>query len=205
MTQPWHLEPVTRENSALLLIDHQVGTNFVSGAQSDLALRNAVRGLARAAKNFNIPTVITDSYPEGPNGPTMSWITDLFPDAPLIHRPGPIDSFGDPAFVEAVEALGRRKLVMTGVTAEVCAAFPARSALARGYEVYVAYDAAGAHDEWTMHATMHRMTQMGAVVLPWFAVAADWQQDWRLDGGEGLAEIFSEHLVFYEYLRQPRA
>jgi len=80
--------PLTPENSALLLIDHQVGTNFVYGAQTDLEFRNAVRALAKWAKNYDIPTVITDSFPQGPNGYTMSWIASQFPDNEVIHRQG---------------------------------------------------------------------------------------------------------------------
>jgi nicotinamidase-related amidase len=119
-----YLEELTQENSALLLIDHQVGTNFVSGAQTDLEFRNAVRAIAKSAKNYNIPTLITDSFPQGPNGYTMKWLTDLFPDHKVYHRDGGIDAFSYAPFAEAVAALGRKKLVLTGVTAEVCAIFP---------------------------------------------------------------------------------
>lgn len=126
------LDELTPDNSALLLIDHQVGTNFVSGAQTDLEFRNAVRALAKSAKNYNIPTLITDSFPQGPNGYTMQWLTELFPGQEVYHRQGQIDSFLYPPFAEAVAALGRKKLVMTGVTGEVCAVFPIRSALRLG-------------------------------------------------------------------------
>ena len=69
------LEELTLENSALLLIDHQVGTNFVNGAQTDLEFRNVVRALAKSAKNFCIPALITDSVAQSPNGHAMNWIT----------------------------------------------------------------------------------------------------------------------------------
>ena len=196
------LEELTVENSALLLIDHQVGTNFVNGAQTDLEFRNAVRALARSAKNYNIPTLITDSVPQGPNGHTMKWITDLFPDHKVYHRDGVIDAFGYKPFADAVAALGRKKLVITGVTGEVCGIFPARSALKLGYEVFYAYDAAGAVDKMSMIATMLRMQQMGVVVSPWYGIAADWQKNWTLPGADGLGEIFTEHLVHYEYVGQ---
>ncbi len=76
------------------------------------------------------------------------------------------------------------------------------SALALGHEVYYCYDGAGAVDKMSMMATMPRETQMGAVVLPWYAVAVDWQKNWTLPGGQGLGEIFAEHLVHYEYVAQ---
>ncbi len=196
------LEELTIDNSALLLIDHQVGTNFVNGAESDLVFRNAVRALAKSAKNFGIPTLITDSVPDGPNGHTMNWITQLFPDHKVYHRDGVIDAMAYQPFADAVAALGRKKLVMTGVTGEVCGVFPARTALRLGYDVVYAYDAAGAVDKTSMHATMLRMQQMGAIVSPWYAIAADWQKNWTLPGGNGLGEIFAEHLVHYEYVAQ---
>jgi hypothetical protein len=83
------------------VIDHQVGTNFVNGAQTDLEFRNAVRALAKSAKNYNIPTLITDSVPQGPNGHTMNWITELFPDHKVYHRDGVIDAFGYMPFADA--------------------------------------------------------------------------------------------------------
>ena len=202
MTTNPFLEELTLENSALLLIDHQVGTNFVNGAQTDLEFRNAVRALAKSAKNFNIPTLITDSVAQGPNGHTMNWITQLFPDHKVYHRDGAIDAFGYKPFADAVAALGRKKLIITGVTGEVCGIFPARSALRLGYDVVYAYDAAGAVDKLSMIATMLRMQQMGVIVAPWYAIAADWQKNWTLAGGAGLGEIFSEHLVHYEYVAQ---
>ena len=196
------LEELTIGNSALLLIDHQVGTNFVSGAQTNLEFRNAVRALAKSAKNFNIPTLITDSFPQGPNGYTMNWLTNLFPDHKVYHRDGVIDAFGYKPFADAVEALGRKKLILTGVTAEVCAVFPVRTAIKLGYEVILCYDAAGAVDKMSMLATIIRVQQMGAIVAPWYAIAADWQKNWTLPGGTGLGEIFAEHLVHYEYVAQ---
>lgn len=75
-------------------------------------------------------------------------------------------------------ALGRKKLIITGVAGEVSGVFPARSALGLGYDVVYAYDAAGAVDKLTMIATMLRMQQMGVIVAPWYVTAADWLKDW---------------------------
>ena len=202
MTVNSFLEEITLENSALLLIDHQVGTKFVNGTQTDLEFRNAVRALAKSAKNFNIPTLITDSVQQGHNGNTMTWITQLFPDHEVFHRDGAIDAFAYKPFADAVAALGRKKLIITGVTGEVCGIFPARSALRLGYDVVYAYDAAGAVDKLSMIATMLRMQQMGAIVAPWYAIAADWQKNWTLTGGAGLDEILLEHLVNHECIAE---
>ena len=182
------IEQTTLDNSALLLIDHQVDTNFINGAQTDLELRNAIRALIKSAKNYNIPTLITESVPRDSNGNTTNWITQLYPDHEVYHRDGAIDAFAYEPFADAVAALGRKKLIITGGTGEVFGIFPGRSALRLGYDVVYAYDAAGAVDKLSMIATMLRMQQMGVIVTPWHAIAADWQKDWSRSGGVGLGK-----------------
>ena len=118
------LDPLTADNAAMLLIDHQTGTML--GVQ-DIKLsdfRSNVLGLAKTAKVHNLPTVITASYAEGPNGPLMPELLAMFPDVKPVYRPGPINAWDDPNFVSAVEATGRKKLIMAGVTTDVCLIFP---------------------------------------------------------------------------------
>jgi nicotinamidase-related amidase len=81
--------------------------------------------------------------PEGFAGPILPELVELLPDAPLIHRDGPINAWDDPAFVKAVETAGRRKLVIAGCTTDICLMFPALSALRAGYDVYGVIDASG--------------------------------------------------------------
>jgi nicotinamidase-related amidase len=196
-----HLEKLTADNAAMLLIDHQTGTML--GVQ-DIRLdqfRSNVLALAKTAKVHGLPTVLTASYAEGPNGPLMPELLAMFPDAPTIYRPGPIDAFDDPAFAEAVAATGRRKLIMAGVTTDVCLYFPVMSALALGYEVWAVYDASGCWDTISELTSCMRLTQAGAVVCNWAVVCAMLQADWRRSetAGETLA-IFGEHLPFYAML-----
>jgi hypothetical protein len=79
------------------------------------------------------------------------------------------------------------------------------SAIKLGYDVILCYDAAGAVDKMAMIATMLRAQQMGAIIAPWYAIAADWQKNWTKEGGQGLGDIFTEHLVHYEYVAQAQA
>jgi nicotinamidase-related amidase len=90
--------------------------------------RPNVLGLAKTAKVHKLPTVLTASYAEGPNVPLMPKLLEMFPDVQPAYRPGPINARDDPNFVRAVEATGRRTLVMAGVTTDVCLMFPALSA-----------------------------------------------------------------------------
>ncbi|MDX2188207.1 MAG: isochorismatase family protein [Opitutaceae bacterium] len=200
------LEKLTPENCAMLLIDHQTGTML--GVQ-DIRLdqfRSNVLALARTAKAHGLPTVLTASYAEGPNGPLMKEIIELFPEVSPVYRPGPIDSFDDPAFVRAVEATGRKKLIMAGVTTDVCLYFPVISALARGYDVWAVYDASGCWDTMSELTSCMRMTQAGAIVVNWAVVCAMLQGDWRRqESAMATLGIFGDHLPFYGFLANNQA
>ena len=194
-------DKLTAENSALLMIDHQTGTML--GVQ-DIRLdqfRSNVLALAKTGKAHDLPTVITGSYFDGPNGPVLPELLELFPDAPVIERPGPIDAFEDPFFVEAVEATGRKKLIMAGVTIDICLYLPVMSALERGYEVWAVYDASGCWDTMSQLTSCMRLTQMGAIVVNWAIVTAMLQRDWRrMEQANETLAIFGDHLPFYSLL-----
>jgi nicotinamidase-related amidase len=194
------LEKLTPDNCAMLLIDHQTGTML--GVQ-DIRLdqfRSNVLALAETAKVHNLPTVLTASYAEGPNGPLMPELLEMFPDIEPVYRPGPIDAWDDPNFVKAVEATGRKKLIMAGVTTDVCLYYPVISALAAGYEVWACYDASGCWDQMSELTSCMRMTQAGAIVVNWAVVCAMLQADWRRPSAEGTLKIFGQHLPFYGLL-----
>ena len=141
-----HLERLTPKNSAMLLIDHQTGTMLgVQDIRLDQFGSN-VLALAKTARANNLPTVLTASFPDGPNGPLMPELVEMFPESTVIARPGMISAWDDPRFVQAVEKTGRKKLIMAGVTTDVCLMFPVQQALAAGYEVYAVYDASGCWD-----------------------------------------------------------
>src|SRR6185437_6759160 len=99
--------------------------------------------LAETAKFFKLPTILTTSFEQGPNGVILPELKDLFPGAPFIARPGQINAWDNEDFVRAVRETGRKQLVMAGVVTDVCVAFPALSALQEGYQVFVVADASG--------------------------------------------------------------
>lgn len=191
---------LTSDNAAMLLIDHQTGTML--GVQ-DIRLdqfRSNVLALAKTAKVHGLPVVLTASYAEGPNGPLMPELLEMFPKAPVIYRPGPISSWDDPNFVAAVRATGRKKLIMAGVTTDVCLMFPVLQALAEGFDVYAVYDASGCWDAMSELVACQRMSQAGAIVCNWAAICADLQADWRHPTAQGTLEVFAQHLPFYGML-----
>jgi nicotinamidase-related amidase len=198
-TDPY-LEFLTPDNTAMLLIDHQTGTML--GVQ-DIRLdqsRSNVLAVAKTAKVHNLPTVITVSYAEGPNGPLMQELADMFPEVQVVYRPAPINAWDDPNFVQAVEATGRKKLIMAGVTTDVCLYFPAISAKKAGYDVWCIYDASGCWDMMSELTSLMRLQQAGYIVANWAVVTAMLQKDWRNPSAAGTLEIFHDHLPFYGML-----
>lgn len=188
-----------KNDVAVLLVDHQTGlTNLVRDFSPD-DFKNNVLALADAAKYFNLPTILTTSFEDGPNGPLVPELKALFPDAPYIARPGNINAWDNPDFVSAVKATGKKQLLIAGIVTEVCVAFPALSALEEGYEVFVVCDASGTFNQTTRDAAWARMSSAGAQLLTWFGAACELHRDWRNDI-EGLGALFSNHLPIYRCL-----
>ncbi|MFY6944886.1 MULTISPECIES: isochorismate family cysteine hydrolase YcaC [Acinetobacter] len=188
-----------KDNAAVLLVDHQAGLlSLVRDIDPD-KFKNNVLALADAAKYFNLPTILTTSFENGPNGPLVPELKELFPDAPFIPRPGQINAWDNEDFVKAVKATGKKQLIIAGVVTEVCVAFPALSALAEGFEVFVITDASGTFNELTRDAAWDRMSKAGAQLMTWFGMVCELHRDWRNDV-EGLGTLFSNHIPDYRNL-----
>jgi len=188
-----------KQNAAVLLVDHQAGLLSLVRDFEPSKFKNNVLALADVAEYFGLPTILTTSFEEGPNGPIVPELRQKFPDAPFIARPGQINAWDNDEFVDAIKATGKKQLIIAGVVTEVCVAFPVLSALEEGYEVFVVTDASGTFDEVTRHAAWSRMTAAGAQLLSWFGVACELHRDWRNDV-EGLGALFSNHIPDYRNL-----
>lgn len=188
-----------KEQAALLLVDHQSGLISLVQDFSPDDFKNNVIALADVGKFFKLPTILTTSFDEGPNGPLVPELIERFPDAPFIHRPGQINAWDNEEFVAAVKATGRRQLIIAGVVTDVCVAFPTLSAIEAGYDVFVVTDASGTFNKTVQQAAWSRMEAAGAQLMNWFAVACELHRDWRNDM-EGLATILSNHLPNYRNL-----
>lgn len=188
---------LTTENAAVLLVDHQTGLANGIQDQSVPEFMAAVEALAKTAKSFDLPTVITTSAADGPNGPILPVITEHLPNAPLVQRPGEINAWDNAQFIAEVEKTGRKKLIVAGVSTEVCVAFVALSAVAAGYDVYAVIDASGTWNKLVQEVAIARMVQAGVQPITWVAVAAELQADWRNPTGQNLAANMGQHLPFY--------
>lgn len=188
---------LTPNNAALLMIDHQSGISNGVADMSQTEFLNNVAALAKVGRMFKLPTIITTSAADGPNGPLLGKVTEILPDAPVIHRPGQINAWDHEEFVAEVKKTGRKKLILAGVSTDVCLAFAAISAVNDGFDVYAVLDASGTWSPLVAQVAALRMMQAGVVPITWVAVAAELQKDWRNDTGRELAEIMSTHLPFY--------
>ncbi len=188
-----------KDNAAVLLVDHQTGLlSLVRDIDPD-KFKNNVLALAALAKYFNLPTILTTSFEQGPNGPLVPELKTFFPDAPYIARPGQINAWDNEDFVNAVKATGKKQLIIAGVVTEVCVAFPALSAISDDFEVFVITDTSGTFNPITRDAAWDRMSQAGVQLMTWFGAACELHRDWRNDV-EGLGTLFSNHIPDYRNL-----
>lgn len=197
MTTPYRR--LSKDDAALLLVDHQSGLISLVQDFSPDDFKNSVLALADVGKFFELPTILTTSFDAGPNGPLVPELLERFPDAPFIRRPGQINAWDNEDFVQAVEATGRKQLIIAGVVTDVCVTFPALSAIEAGYEVFVVTDASGTFNVAARQAAWSRMSAAGVQLMNWFAVAGELHRDWRNDM-EGLGALLSNHLPNYRNL-----
>ncbi|MBW4475064.1 MAG: isochorismatase family protein [Stenomitos rutilans HA7619-LM2] len=198
-SSPAFYEELTPENAAMLLIDHQAGLFLGVQSMNQQILKNNAIALAKTAKVFNLPTVLFTSSAKGPNGPTIPEIVELFPDHE-IHDRSPINLWNDPKCRAAVERTERKKLIMAAITTDVCLVFPALSALKAGYDVYAVIDASGTWSSAADFAAMLRLTQAGAIVTNWIAIAAELKHDEDRESTPAMNQTFGEHMNLYSFL-----
>ncbi|AVP36092.1 hydrolase [Staphylococcus felis] len=189
---------LNKDDAVLLLVDHQTG--LISSLVRDYGVdefKNNVIALAKTAKYFDLPVILTTSFEDGPNGPLMQDIVDLFPNATKIPRPGQINAWDNEEFVEAIKKTGRKQLIIAGVVTDVCVAHPALSAVNEGYDVFAVADASGTVSKQVADAALMRMNQGGVQLTNWFSVASELQRDWRNDP-EGFGELLTSNLPGYQ-------
>lgn len=184
---------LTPQNSAIILIDHQPQMAFAVQSIDRTLLVNNTAGLAKTAKAFNIPTILTTVAAKGFSGPLFPEITKVFPDAPVIDRTT-MNSWEDKNFMNAVKKTGKKKLVMAALWTEVCLVYPVLGALDDGYEVYIVTDASGGVTKESHDAAIQRMVQAGAVPVTWMQVMLEYQRDWaRQSTYDAVVKIAQEH------------
>lgn len=175
----------TGENATLLLIDHQVGTmGWVKSIPIDEMKRNALM-LAKTAKILKMPVVLTSSMEEYAQGPLMQELKDVLPEEfeNRIQRLGIVNAMDDENFAKATKAQGRKRIIIAGVTNDVCTVYPALSLVSEGYEVQVVADAGGSPSKMGDDMALRRMEQAGVVLTSTNQVIAELAGSWSTPEG----------------------
>ncbi|MFV0478449.1 MAG: hydrolase [Parahaliea sp.] len=188
------------DDAAMLLIDHQSGLFQTVGDMPMPELRSRAAALAKIATLCNLPVITTASVPQGPNGPLIPEIHQHAPHARYVARKGEINAWDNPEFVAAVEATGRKTLIIAGTITSVCMAFPSISAIAAGYKVFAVVDASGTYSKMAQEITLARVVQAGAVPMDTAAVASELQKTWHRDDAQAWAEVYTQIFPAYQLL-----
>ena len=191
-----------KDNAAVLLVDHQTGLlSLVRDIDPD-KFKNNVLALAAAAKYFNLPTILTTSFEQGPNGPLIPEIHANAPHAKYVARKGEINAWDNPDFVNAVKATGKKTLIIAGTITSVCMAFPAISAVAKGFKVFAVIDASGTYTKMAEEITLARVVQAGVVPMDTAAVASEIQKTWNREDAQEWAQVYTQIFPAYALLME---
>jgi nicotinamidase-related amidase len=191
------LELLNPQNCALVLIDHQPQMTFGVANIDRQLLKNNVIGLAKAAKVFNVPTVLTSVETESFSGNIWPELLAVLPDNRIFERTS-MNTWDDAAVKAELKKFGRKKLVLAALWTEVCLNFPALEAMADGYEVYFVEDASGGTSVAAHNMSVQRMIQAGAVPITWQQFLLEMQRDWaRKETYAGTTGIAMEHSGAY--------
>lgn len=186
-------ELLNKDNAVVIFIDHQPQMSFGVHSIDVQTLKNNTVALAKTAKVFNVPTVLTAVETKSFSGYIWPELIDALEGQASIERSS-MNSWEDDKFVQAVKKTGRKKLIMAALWTEVCLNFPVLCALAEGYEVYFVTDASGGTSKEAHDMSVQRMIQAGAVPVTWQQVLLEFQRDWnRKDTYDAVLDIVKEH------------
>ncbi|KDF41750.1 hydrolase [Enterobacter kobei] len=192
------LEVLTPTNCQIIFIDHQPQMAFGVQSIDRQVLKNNTVALAKAAKVFNIPTIITTVETESFSGNTYPELLDVFPGQDILERTS-MNSWDDQKVRDALKANGKKKVVVAGLWTEVCNNSFALCAMLEGdYEIYMVADASGGTSKEAHDFAMQRMIQAGVIPVTWQQVMLEWQRDWaRKETYTAVMDIVREHSGAY--------
>jgi nicotinamidase-related amidase len=184
-------------DAVLLLLDHQTGLFQTVKDVPVRDLRANTVALAKIAALAKMPIIYTASEPNGPNGPIMEELAAAAPGAKYVARKGEVSSWDNADFVAAVEATGRKTLIMAGVWTSVCVAFPALQAKADGYKVFAVMDASGDVSQMASDVTLARMVHAGIVPVTTNTILSESHRTWNRPDAAKWGAIYSELVPHY--------
>ena len=188
------LDPITADNSVVLLVDYQRAMFAGIGSGDRDAINTSAVATLKAARILDVPVVMTSIW-EGGNGPFIGQLTEQFPNEKVLERSGQsFDALEDDAVSAAVKATGRKKVIVSGLWTSMCFAFTALHGVRDGYEVYGLIDAAGDATADAHFYGQQRMYQAGVVPITWMPLVSHWMHDWtNPKAGDLKAEVFGAY------------
>ncbi|MPY22619.1 isochorismatase family protein [Shewanella sp. YLB-07] len=187
----------TPENSAMLLIDHQVGTmGWVKSADLEEIKRHTI-ALARAANETDMPLILTSSMEDQAQGPLFEELQKAVPEAfeKRVQRAGVVDAMKDADFAAAVKVTGRKNLIIAGITTDVCVVYPAITSVLEGYNVQVVVDGSGSPSKIADDTALRRMESHGVTLTTTNQLIAELAQDWSSEHGQKLMQVLFEEIL----------
>lgn len=183
----------TPQDSVVVFIDHQPQMTFGVVNIDRGTLMNNVILLAKVAKEFGVPAIVSAVETESFSGYVWPQLLDVFPGQPVVERSS-MNAWDDAGFRAAIEATGKKNIILTGLWTEVCVAWPAVEMIGAGYNIYVVEDCCGATSEVAHQAALSRMVQAGAIRLTTIAALLEWQRDWaRREHYDALMGLIKQH------------
>jgi nicotinamidase-related amidase len=164
-------ERLTRNNALLLLVDHQVGLYTAIRDIDVLQLKHNIVGLTRAMLALKVPVIVTTTT-EKMWGPLIPELAEVLPGVRGIERTT-VNAWDEKRFVDAVKATGRKNLIVTGISTDVCLTFPAIAALADGFQSYAVIDASGGFTQTQVDMGILRMQHAGVIPVCYSNVAVE--------------------------------
>lgn len=189
-----NFDKYTADNSAMLLIDHQVGTMGWAKSMPFAELKRNSLMLAKTAAILNMPVVLTSSMEDYAQGPLLEELATILP-VPFqtrIKRMGVVNAMDDEAFAAAVKATGRKKLIIAGVTNDVCTVYPALTLAAQGFDIQVVADAGASPTKLADEIALRRMDKNGITLTSTNQLIAELAGSWATPEGEKLVHVIME-------------
>lgn len=189
-------EKFSADNAAMLLIDHQVGTMGWAKSLPFAELKRNALMLAKTAKILKMPTVLTSSMEEHAQGPLLSELETILPAefAARVKRLGIVNAMDDENFAKAVKATGRKKLIVAGVTNDVCTVYPALTLVRDGFDVQVVADGGASPTKLADDMALRRMEKNGVTLTSTNQVIAELAGSWATPEGGQLVQVLMEAL-----------
>ncbi|KAM5342173.1 hypothetical protein ACJ41O_015204 [Fusarium nematophilum] len=199
-------ERLDKDDAVLLVVDIQEGLYQLTRDWDPTLYRDQALAHAALGQVFDLPVILTTSADQGPNGPLMREILEMFPKAPLIQRQGQVNAWDSEEFRDAVKATNRSQIIMAGITTDVCTTFLALSLREEGYSVWANVEASGTNSALVRDISNDRMAQAGVQTVSLFSIVCDLMRDWRnTPGAKELIPWLDRHYPVWGWLARTHA